>query len=82
MSAKKTVEPVTPPTAAERIENNFTYHPPKSDQPQRYADIRAKAKELALLIERTTPASREQALAFTNLEQVCFWANSSIARNE
>lgn len=66
----------------EQIENNFTYHSPKNDQPQRYEAIRAKAKELASLINDSTVNSREQSLAFTNLEQAIFWANAAIARNE
>ena len=65
-----------------RISNNFTYHPPKAGQPERYTTLREKAKELALLIIELTPQSREQALAITNLEQAVFWANASVARNE
>lgn len=64
------------------LAKNFTYHPPKGDQPQRYEAIRAKAKELAELIYDSTPESREQSIAMTNLEQSVFWANAAIARNE
>lgn len=64
------------------IENNFTYHPPKAGQPERYGLMRAKGKELALLIEEICPESRERSLAMTNLEQSVMWANASIARNE
>ena len=69
-------------TPAEKIENNFTYHPPTGDQDERYTAIRAAAKSLALLIADKTPYSREQSLALTNLEQAVFWANAAIARNE
>lgn len=64
------------------IENTFTYHPPKADQPERYEAIRSKAKELAELIELSCPTSREKSLAFTKLEESVMWANASIARNE
>lgn len=64
------------------IENNFTYHPPKEGQPERYEKIRAKAKELAELLASECPESRELSVAMTNLEQSVFWANASIARNE
>ena len=64
------------------LENRFTYHPPKGDQAQRYVAIREKALELAKLIADSTPYSREQSLAFTNLEDAVMWANASIARNE
>jgi hypothetical protein len=66
----------------DRIEVSFVYHSPKDDQPERYGMIRNAGKELALLINETTPASREQSLAFTKLEEVVMWANAAIARNE
>lgn len=31
----------------QQLENSYTYHPPKDDQPARYVEIRDKAKELA-----------------------------------
>lgn len=64
-----------------QIENSFTYHAPKEGQPKLYTDIREKAKELAYLIDKTVPESREKSLAITNLEQAVFWANAGIARN-
>lgn len=65
-----------------RIDNNFTYHAPKDDQPERYEEIRAAAKALAEVINRNTPVSREQSLAFTAVEEAVMHANSAIARNE
>lgn len=50
------------------VENNFTYHPPKGDQPLRYEQLRDLAKQLAVNIELLCPASRERSLAMTNLE--------------
>lgn len=66
----------------EELDNNFTYHAPFGDQPQRYEAIRAEAKKLAAFIVANTPPSREQSVALTNLEQSVFWANAAIARNE
>lgn len=66
----------------ERLDNNFTYHKPIRNQPERYELIRAKAKELAETLSALCPESRELSLAMTNLEQSVFWANASIARNE
>jgi hypothetical protein len=66
---------------AEQIENNFKYHAPKPGQPQKYEAIRAKAKELAHLINEVCPESREKSLAMTNLENSVMWANAAIARN-
>jgi len=65
----------------ERIENNFMYHAPKEGQPEKYESLREKGKELAYLIEKLCPDSREKSVAITNLEQVIMWANASIARS-
>lgn len=64
------------------IEGTFTYRKPFGDQPQRYETLRAKAKELATLVESLCPDSREKSLAFTNLQQTIMWANAAIAINE
>lgn len=66
----------------QRIKRDFTYHAPKPGQAERYTQIREKAKEFALLIANTTPASREQSLALTELDKSVFFANAAIARNE
>lgn len=66
----------------ERIHRDFTYHPPKAGQPERFQTIREMAKEFALHLAESTPASREQSLALTALEEAVFWANAAIARNE
>jgi hypothetical protein len=65
----------------EQIENNFKYHSPKDGQPEQYAKLRKKAKELAYLIDAECPNSREKSVALTNLETAVMWANASIARN-
>ena len=65
----------------ERIENAYTYHVPKEGQAEKYRRIRAKAKELAYLIDEECPDSREKSLAMTKLEEASMWANASVARN-
>jgi hypothetical protein len=64
------------------VDRVFMYHPPSGTQSARYLAIRDKARELAHLINNSTPASREQSLAFTSLQQTVMWANASIAINE
>lgn len=64
-----------------KIDNAFTYHAPKEGQPAKYQAIREKAKELAYLVDGLVPASREQSLAITKLEECVMWANAGIARN-
>ena len=70
------------PSLEERIESDFTYHPPKGDQTERYVEIRDQAKNLALLMTELCPLSRELSLALTSLEGSVMWANAAIARNE
>lgn len=64
------------------LQTRFTYHSSKGNQSERYQQIRDKAHEMATLIVRLTPESREQSLALTALEEAVFWANASIARRE
>ena len=64
------------------FESAYTYHAPKADQPERYVAIRNKARELAELIDKCCPDSRERSLAFTKTEEAVMWANAAIARNE
>lgn len=66
----------------QQIQNNFTYHPPKEGQQERYIALREAGKNLAYLIVNNTKFSREQALALSRLEEVIFWSNAAIARNE
>ena len=62
------------------LDNRFMYHAPSPMQVTVYAEIRAKAKEFAVLLDVLCPESREKALAFTELESAVMWANASIAR--
>ena len=64
-----------------KIEHNFSYHPPKDGQASKYKSIRNTAKILAYEIEEKCPDSREKSLAMTKLEEAVMWANASIARN-
>jgi len=64
------------------LENRFTYHTPKEGQLEKYQNIRCSARLFAELINEECPDSREKSLAITKLEEVAFWANASIARNE
>lgn len=60
----------------------FTYHAPFGNQAERYAELRDMALSFAEEIVRMTPASREQSLAITSLQQTTMWANAAIAINE
>lgn len=66
----------------EELQCRFTYHAPQEGQPERYEQLRAKAREFAELIIELTPESREQSLAVTKVEEATHWANASIARRD
>jgi hypothetical protein len=63
------------------LDNIYKYHAPREGQSAKYEAIRAKAKELAKLIESECPESRERSISFTNIETSVMWANASIARS-
>lgn len=64
------------------LDNRYTYHSPKGDQPERYEHIRTAIRKLAKLIVANTPACAEQDRALNHLDLVMFLANAAIARNE
>jgi len=68
------------PIMPNELEVRFTYHKPKDGQPEKYTEMREKAKSLAYLIVGSTPESREQSLTLTALEEAVMWANAAIAR--
>jgi len=70
------------PKMAARLDNDYKYHSPKDDQPERYVLIREAAKTLAILILKLSPPSREQSVALTHLDEVVMNTNAAIARNE
>lgn len=68
---------------SKQIEHNFKYHPPVGNAADKHAAVRAKAKELALLIDESLPdpAGREKATAITHVETAMMWACAGIARH-
>ena len=67
---------------ADDLANRYTYHAPKGDQAKRYGEIRKACLDLASVVVALTPGSREQSTALTKLDEVMFFANAAIARNE
>jgi hypothetical protein len=64
----------------EELENRFTYHVPKENQPLRYERIRGLAYSFAAELNHMCPDSREKDEALTHLDAVVFNANAAIAR--
>lgn len=66
----------------DELANRFKYHIPKNEDVSKRLDlVRSNCYQLAKWIKDNTPPGREQALAFTHLEEVMFWANAGIARS-
>lgn len=65
----------------ERIDHDFTYHPPNATQVAVYESFRATARGFAHHIATECGDSRETTLALTALEQAVMWANAAIARH-
>lgn len=72
-----------PPTQTqftkEVIDDLFSYHAPKDDQPQRYEEIRSAAKQFAHILVSMTPAGPDQSTAIRKLRECVMTANASIA---
>ena len=66
----------------EDLNNWFTYHSPKGDQPERYVKIREAAKELAQVILENTPIGADQTAAIRKVREAVMTANQSIACGE
>ena len=62
------------------LENRFTYHASKSDDVQKYTEIRKFAKQFAVLVDFACLEGREKDLAITKIEEAVMWANASISR--
>ena len=69
------------PIPPDDLENRFTYHAPKGEQPDKYAQIRLAGKNFAMLVNELCPQTREQSLAITKIEEAVMWANAAIARH-
>lgn len=69
--------------AHERVERDFTLHPPVSPEIAAQMDaVRAECKLLAHFIVDHCPSSRERSSALTRLEEATFHAIASLARDE
>jgi len=65
------------------LEDRFAYYRPTSKEvAAKFPTLRGACRDLANLIQSSTLISREQSLALTKLEEVMFWANAAVARNE
>jgi len=64
------------------LDNWFSYHSPKGDQPARYEAIRSNAKSLAELFLASSQPSADQTAALRKLRETVMAMNLAIACNE
>ncbi len=64
------------------LETDYKPFVPTQEQSRRMDAVRAKAKDLAYAIRNCVPGSREQSSALSRLDEVVFWANAGITRND
>lgn len=65
-----------------QIENNFKQHGVTKANGLLMDGLRTACKNIASDIDAACPNSREKSVAMTKLEEVMFWANAAIARNQ
>jgi hypothetical protein len=68
---------------ARDIENRFTFHPATTpDRRAAHETVRHDCRVLAEHLDDILFEGREKELAIQKLEEVMFWANASLARQE
>jgi hypothetical protein len=64
------------------LNRNYAHHaPPNQDTIDAHEEVRAECKVLAAILLDLVPDGREKSLALTKLEEVMFWANAGVARD-
>jgi hypothetical protein len=65
------------------IEHRFAFHPATSEEKRdAHTSVRQNCRVLADFLNEKLPEGREKALAITHLEEVMFWGNAALARQE
>ncbi len=65
------------------IENRFAFHAATTEEKRdAHTSIRQECRRLADDLNNRLPEGREKVVAITKLEEVMFWANAALARQE
>lgn len=64
----------------DNLDDVFTYHPPEGpEQLERYATLRAAARDLAAAIIEATPVCADQQAAIRKVREAVMTANAAVA---
>jgi hypothetical protein len=66
----------------EDIDNRFRFHPASPEKAKKHEFVRDLCKMTAHDLNDRLPEGREKSLAITHLEEVMYWANAAIARQQ
>jgi hypothetical protein len=65
------------------INNRFAFHAATTEEKRdEHTSVRQNCRQLADFLNDKLPEGREKAIAMTHLEEVMFWGNAAIAREE
>lgn len=63
------------------LENRFMWHPPKdAARADAHESVRELCRTMAAAMNDLLPEGREKSVVFTKLEEVMFWGNAAVAR--
>lgn len=64
------------------IENRFAFHAATTEEKRdAHTSVRQQCRQLADFLNERLPEGREKSLAVTKLEEVMFWGNAALARD-
>lgn len=65
------------------MDRRFSFHAANTQAKRdAHTDVRRQCRHLAEVINSLAPDGREKSLAITHLEEVMFWGNAALARDD